>query len=227
MLQLIDKKHRWIVFLAILLLLTTFNLSNSNFANLFFQIKSVEYNKTFFLEESLKAKAMDLLVNKNLFLLNKKNIKDLFIQNPWVESVAFKKKFPDKLHINITEYYPIGYYKAKSKTYLINNNYRSSLVSHNIDLENLIEFENIENISELAIFIRKLNNYEIFFLKIKKIKYIHKGRWNLVLKKDELIKLGQYNFEEQINYLEFILKDKEIKMVDLRNRNQAVVSYGK
>ena len=81
MLQLIDKKHRWIVFLGILFFLTTFNLSNSNFVNLFFQIKSVEYNKTLFLEESLKAKAIDLLIDKNLFLLNKKNIKNLFFQN--------------------------------------------------------------------------------------------------------------------------------------------------
>ena len=91
---LIDKKYRWIVFLEFFFL-TTFNLSNSNFVNLFFQIKSVEYNKTLFLEESLKAKVMDLLIDKNLFLLNRKNIKNIFFQNEWVKSVVFKKKFPN------------------------------------------------------------------------------------------------------------------------------------
>ena len=70
--QAIDKKYRWIFFLSILFLLTTFNFSNSNFMNLFFQIKSVEYNKTLFLEESLKSQAMDLLIDKNLLFLKKK-----------------------------------------------------------------------------------------------------------------------------------------------------------
>jgi cell division protein FtsQ len=227
MLRLIDKKYKWTVFLAVFFFLTTFNLSNSNFVNLFFQIKSVEYNKTLFLEESVKAKAMNLLIDKNLFFLNKKDIKNLFFQNQWVKSVVYKKKFPNKLYVNIVEYYPIGYYKEKRKIYLISSNYQSLVVSNDIDLKNFIEFENIKNINELKIFVGKLNNYENFLSKIKKIKYIYNDRWDVVLKNLELIKFGQYNFAEQVNYLKFILKDKEIKMIDLRNRGQAVVSYGK
>ena len=227
MLRLIDKKYKWTIFLAVFFFLTTFNLSNSNFVNLFFQIKSVEYNKTLFLEESVKAKAMNLLIDKNLFFLNKKNIKDLFFQNQWVKSVVYKKKFPNKLYVNIVEYYPIGYYKEKRKIHLISSNYQSLVVSNDIDLKNFIEFENIKNINELKIFVGKLNNYENFLSKIKKIKYIYNDRWDVVLKNLELIKFGQYNFAEQVNYLKFILKDKEIKMIDLRNRGQAVVSYGK
>lgn len=225
--QAIDKKYRWIFFLSILFLLTTFNFSNSNFMNLFFQIKSVEYNKTLFLEESLKSQAMDLLIDKNLLFLKKKNIKDLFFQNQWVKSVVLKKKFPNELYINITEYYPIGYYKEKGKIYLIDNNYQNSVLLKDIDLRNLIEFENIKNTKELKIFIKKLNNHKSFLSKIKKIKYIYNDRWNVVLKSQKLIKFGQYNLLEQINYLKFILKDKEIKLIDLRNKGQAVVSYGK
>ena len=227
MLQLIDKKHRWIVFLGILFFLTTFNLSNSNFVNLLFQIKSVEYNKTLFLEEFLKAKAIDLLMDKNLFLLNKKNIKNLFFQNAWVESVVFKKKFPNKLYIHITEYFPVGYYKVKSKIYLINNNYSSSLFVNNIDLQHLVEFENIKNIKELEIFVNKLKLFNKILSKIKKIEYIHVDRWDVILKNDQLIKFGSYNLEKQVAILEFILKDKKITMVDLRSRGQLVVSYGK
>ena len=225
--QLIDKKYRWIVFLVVFSLLTTFNLSNSNLAHLFFQIKNVEYNKTSFLEESLKDKVIDSLIDKNLFLLNKKKIKDLFFQNQWVKSIVFKKKFPNKLYIDITEHHPIGYYKTKSTIYLINSNYQSSVTLNNLDLQNLIEFENIKKINELRIFLIKLNNYEKFLSKIKKIIYIHDDRWDVVLKNNLLIKFGQYNFGEQVNYLKFILKDKEIKMVDLRNRGQALVSYEK
>jgi cell division septal protein FtsQ len=227
MLQLIDKKNRWIVYLGILFFLTTFNLPNSNFVNLFFQIKSVEYNKTLFIKESLKAKEVDLLIDKNLFLLNKKNIKNLFFQNEWVESVVFKKKFPNKLYIYITEYFPVGYYKLKNKIYLINSNYSSSLFVNNIDLQHLIEFENIKKIKELEIFVNKLNLYNKILSKIKKIKYIHVDRWDVILKNDQLIKFGSYNLEEQAAILKLILKDKKISMVDLRSRGQLVVSYGK
>ena len=131
------------------------------------------------------------------------------------------------MYINITEYYPIGYYKEKGKIYLIDNNYQNSVLLKDIDLRNLIEFENIKNTKELKIFIKKLNNHKSFLSKIKKIKYIYNDRWNVVLKSQKLIKFGQYNLLEQINYLKFILKDKEIKLIDLRNKGQAVVSYGK
>ena len=58
--------------LCFLFALTTFNLNNSNFFNLFFKVENVQYNKTLFVEESLKSEARDLLINKNLFLLDKK-----------------------------------------------------------------------------------------------------------------------------------------------------------
>ena len=227
MLQLIVKKHRWIAFLGILFFLTTFNLSNSNFVNLFFQIKSVKYNKTLFLKEPLKAKAMNLLINKNLFLLNRKNIKNIFFQNEWVKSVVFKKKFPNELYIHITEYYPIGYYKVKEKIYLINSNYSSSLFVNNIDLQHLIEFENIKNLKELKIFVDKLKLHSKILSQIKKIDYIHENRWDIILKNDQLIKFGSYNLEEQTAILEFFLKDKKIAMIDLRSRGQIAVSYEK
>ena len=185
----------------------------------------MEYNKTLFLEESLKNKVMDLLIDKNLFFLNKKNIKNIFFQNQWIESVVFKKKFPNKLYINITEYYPIGYYKSKGKIYIVNNNYRSSLVLDSIDVQSLIEFENIGNINKVKIFLVKLNNYKNFLSKIKKIKYIYNDRWDVFLKSEQLIKFGQHNFEEQVIFLKQILDNKKIKIIDLRNKGQVVIGY--
>ena len=74
MLQLIVRKYRWFILLCFLFFLTTFNLNNSNFFNLFFKVENVQYNKTIFVDESLKSEAMDLIINKNLFLLDKKKI---------------------------------------------------------------------------------------------------------------------------------------------------------
>ena len=47
MLQQIDKKYKWIGISFLFVVLTTFNLASSNFINIFFPIKVIEYNKTF------------------------------------------------------------------------------------------------------------------------------------------------------------------------------------
>lgn len=227
MLHSIDSQYRWIILLISLLLLTTFNPSNSNFGNIFFNIKNIEYNKTLFLEESLKAKVNDLLIDQSLLLLDKKKIKDLFAQNKWVKSLVFKKEFPNKLHINVEEYYPIGFYKFKKKIYLINSGFRISLRSNDLNLQNLIEFQNIKNLKEIKVFVNKLKTYRKFLSQINKIEYIHKDRWNVFLQNDQKIKFGQYNLKNQINYLEYISKDKKIKIIDLRNEGQIVISYEK
>ena len=52
MLQQIGKKYKWIGILSLFVVLTTFNSTSSNFINIFFPIKVIEYNKTFFLMES-------------------------------------------------------------------------------------------------------------------------------------------------------------------------------
>ena len=145
MLQLIVRKYRWFILLCFLFALTTFNLNNSNFFNLFFKVENVQYNKTLFVEESLKSEAMDLLINKNLFLLDKKKIIDLFYQSPWVEKVEFKKKLPNQLYINITEYFPVAYFKENNQLYLVNNNYKNTLVSDDINTDDNVTTNVVED----------------------------------------------------------------------------------
>ncbi|KFX72031.1 MAG: hypothetical protein FF85_04360 [alpha proteobacterium QL1] len=75
-------------------MLTTFNFNNSNLLNLFFKIKNVEYVKTSYVEENIKSEVIDFVLNKNLFLIDKKQIKDLFSRSIWVERIEIKKNFP-------------------------------------------------------------------------------------------------------------------------------------
>lgn len=225
MLQLIVRKYRWFILLCFLFALTTFNLNNSNFFNLFFKVENVQYNKTLFVEESLKSEAMDLLINKNLFFLDKKKIIDLFYQSPWVQKVEFKKKFPNQLYINITEYFPVAYFKEKNQLYLVNSNYKSSPVSGDINTEDIIKLENVREMSKFEIFLKELSKYEIFLPTIKEIHYIYENRWDIILKDGSLVKLGSYNIEEQVENLQLILKNKQIRTVDMRIVNQIIITH--
>jgi len=224
MLQQIDKKYKWIGIPCIFIVLTTFNLTNSNFINIFFPIKVVEYNKTFFLKESTKSKANDFLINKSLLWVNTKQATNLFNKNTWVETIIFAKKFPDTLQISILEYSPIAYFKRNKLIYLINSNYKNSLSYKNSSIKNLIEVKNIKNMHDFKIFFTKIKNHNIFFSKIKVINYIHDGRWNVVLKNGQLIKLGNYNLNKQVKYLNFILNNQTAKIIDLRYDGRIVVA---
>ena len=139
---LIANKHKWLLLLLFLLLLTTFNFNNSNLLNLFFKIKNIEYVKTSYVEENIKSEAMDFLYNKNLFLINKNKIKDLFSNSIWVERIEIKKKFPNQLNILITEYFPIAYFVKNNQMYIINNNFKSSIIFNDINTDNLLRIEN-------------------------------------------------------------------------------------
>ena len=224
MLQQIDKKYKWIGIPCIFIVLTTFNLTNSNFINIFFPIKVVEYNKTFFLKESTKSKANDFLINKSLLWVNTKQATNLFNKNIWVETIIFAKKFPDTLQISILEYSPIAYFKKNKLIYLINGNFKDSLVDKNLNLENLIEVKNLKNMKSFKTFFLKIKNHDVFFLKIKAIDYIHDGRWDIVLKSGQLIKLGNYNLNKQVKYLNFILNKQTGKIIDLRYDGRVVIA---
>jgi cell division protein FtsQ len=225
MLQLIVRKYRWFMLLCFLFALTTFNLNNSNFFNLFFKVENVQYNKTLFVEESLKSEAMDLLINKNLFLLDKKKIIDLFYQSPWVQKVEFKKKFPNQLYVNITEYFPVAYFKENNKLYLVNSNYKSSLVSGDINTEDIIKLDNVREMSKFEFFLKKLSRHSDFLLMIKEIHYIYENRWNIILKDGSFVKLGSHNMDEQVKNLQFILKNKQIRTIDMRIVNQIIITH--
>ena len=225
MLQLIVRKYRWFILLCFLFFLTTFNLNNSNFFNLFFKVENVQYNKTMFVDESLKSEAMDLIMNKNLFLLDKKKIIDLFYQSPWVEKVELKKKLPNQLYINITEYFPVAYFKENNQLYLVNNNYKNFLVFDDIKTDDIIKLDNVREMSKFEFFFKKLSRHSDFLPMIKEIHYIYENRWNIILKDGSLVKLGSYNMEEQVENLQLILKNKQISTVDMRIVNQIIITH--
>lgn len=224
MLQQIDKKYKWIGILSLFAVLTTFNLSSSNFINIFFPIKVIEYNKTFFLTESIKSKANNFLKNKSLLWINTKQAKNLFNNNIWIEAIIFTKKFPNTLQIFVLEYSPIAYFKKDKLIYLINSNFKNSLMDKNLNLKNLIEVKNMENMNNFKIFFSTIKNHDVFFSKIKVIDYIHDGRWDVVLKDGQLIKLGNYNLNKQVKYLNFILNNQKEKIIDLRHEGRAIIT---
>ena len=221
---LIVNKYKWLLLLLFLFLLTTFNFNNSNFLNLFFKIKNVEYVKTYYVEESIKSEVIDFLINKNLFLINKKKIKDLFSKSIWVERIEIKKKFPNQLNILITEYLPIAYFVKNNQMHIINNNFKSSAILNNINTVNLLKIENTDNEIDYKLFIQELKKHADLYTSLKEVRFIYKDRWDLKLNSGTLIKLGTYSLDEQINNIKIISKKNNLKLIDLRTKDRVIIS---
>lgn len=174
--------------------------------------------------ESTKSKVNNLLKNKSLLWINTKQAKNLFNKNIWVKTVMFTKKFPDTLQISILEYSAIAYFKKNKLIYLINDNFKNSLIDNNGNLKNLIEVKNMKNMKDFKTFFLKITNEDVFFSKIKVINYVHDGRWDVVLKNGQLIKLGNYNLNKQVKYLNFILNNQTAKIIDLRYEGRVILA---
>lgn len=221
---LIVNKYKWLLLLLFLFLLTTFNFNNSNLLNLFFKIKNVEYVKTSYVEENIKSEVIDFVLNKNLFLINKKQIKDLFSRSIWVERIEIKKKFPNQLNILITEYFPIAYFVKNNEMFIINNNFKSSVISNNINTSNLLKIENTDKEIEYKLFIQELKKHTDLYASLEEVRFIYKDRWDLKLNNGTLIKLGTYSLEEQLNNIKIVSKKNKLKLIDLRTKDRVIIS---
>ena len=73
-------------------------------------------------------------------------------------------------------------------------------------------------------FFSKIKNHDVFFSKIKVVNYVYNNRWNIILKNGQLIKLGNYNLNKQIKYVNFILNNQTPKIIDLRYDGRIVVT---
>ncbi|KFX72030.1 MAG: hypothetical protein FF85_04355 [alpha proteobacterium QL1] len=58
----------------------------------------------------------------------------------------------------ITEYFPIAYFVKNNQMYIINNNFKSSVISNNINTANLLKIENTDKEIEYKLFLQELKN---------------------------------------------------------------------
>ena len=126
-----------------------------------------------------------------------------------IDSFEIKKKYPNKIQIKIYEKKPIVIIQNKKKRYFYT------------DKSDLIEFSQKINTKDMPIVFGDEKNFDKIFKNLKKIKFpIHKVktfyffdsyRWDLITKKNKIIKLPSENYEKSLmNFLD-LENDKDFK----------------
>ena len=202
-------KNRLVIALILLLLLSTYSIQTSyNFFSIFNIKKILIYNNQILDKKEIQDN-LSYLYDKNLFFLPSKKIKKDLNKYSLIDSFEIKKKYPNKIQIKIYEKKPILIIQNKKKRYFYT------------DKSDLIEFSQKINTKDMPIVFGDEKNFDKIFKNLKKIKFpIHKVktfyffdsyRWDLITKKNKIIKLPSENYEKSLmNFLD-LENDKDFK----------------
>ena len=224
------KLYRIVLLIIVLIFLSTYNPNKFNLIleenNTFLKIQKIKIVDNFLIKNSEIKGKLSKVYNKNIFLIQRKDIEEPLKEINFLEKVEVKKKYPNTIVVKIFETKPVAIlYKNKAK-YLLDSS------------SNLIFFENNMNFNQLpSVFGIGAENYFVYFFNqlennnfpinnIKKFYFFQIGRWDLQLANDKMIKLPHDNIEDAIKKSIELLNRKDFQnynIIDLRIDGKIIV----
>ena len=197
-----------------------------------YNLKYIEIENLTYIEQSEILFFFNDFKNKSIFLVPIKKISEEIMQNKWIKDVQIKNNYQNTLKVSIKEEIPMGIYD--------NNNHKILFSKDLIILEILQDKKRFSKLitfyGQNSIFNSKnfLSNFDQKFLNTIEIAtYIQNRRWDIYLKNTILLKLPVIGIKDAIiNYNKIYANLsnndlKEIKSIDLRLENQAIIKYKK
>jgi cell division protein FtsQ len=189
-----------------------------------FNLKKINIENNFLIEEKELRKLLDPIYNKNLIFLNNLEIEQLLMNNNFIKSFYIKKKYPDTLEIKIIEKKPIAILFFDKKKFYLSENIEL------IDFKKLKDYENLPyifgNIEEFKVIFNNLKRIDFPISLVKKFILFEINRWDLETYDNKVIKLPTNNYIESLeNYLKLMNKDifNKYKLFDYRISNQLIL----
>ena len=218
-------KKRLIISLALLLLLSTYNLQNKfELINPKLIIKKIIVENNEIVSDKILKRKLSFLYETNLFLLNSKSIQNSLNKVDFIDSFEIKKIYPNTIKIKVFEKIPIA---------ILQNKNTKSYYTKSGDVINYIESKKFE---KLPIVFGNKENFKIIYENLKKLNFPLKDiktflffeskRWDLVTNQNKTIKLPIKNYKKSLeNFMS--IKDqynfKKYKSFDYRINNQLIL----
>lgn len=218
------RSKKIFLYFFLFLIIGTFN--NKNLNNFDFprikeiNITGLEDKEIYELKEKL-----NFLMANNLFSLNKIKVEEIINSNNLVEYYSVIKKYPSSLRIVIKKTKFLAYVKQNEKTFLLGSN--GKLIDIQEMSQNLpMIFGNFENNNFFRIK-KMIDKIDFDYKDIKNLFFFKSGRVDIETISGVVIKLPINQFEESFKLVIKILNDdqfKNVKEIDLRQKNQVVLS---
>ncbi len=222
MLLQINKKILFYIFFFILFA----TLNNNNFQNLKFgEIKQIKINGLSDEENSKIKNRLNSIVNKNLFFLDKKEIKKHLDTIDIIENYTILKKYPSSLELKINKTTFLANVYRAEKIFLLGSN--GKLIETNKKKKELPNIFGKFDKNSFFKLLTSINDSEFQISKIKNLYFFKSGRWDIETSSGILIKLPKNNLKDILD-LSFRLLEKkkfnDIKILDLRQNNQVIIN---
>ena len=229
MLQLIDRKLKIFFYLILFLLLSTQITKEKNIKNNF--ITNLNNIDVIGLsdENNLKVyQSLKFLLAKNIFFINKNELKNILKKNNLVESFYIKKIYPNLIKIKIKQTKLLAITNKKGKKFFIGSNGKlipdSQVEASYNELPFVYSKSNYINFIKLK---KIIDESEFQFEQIESFYYFPSNRWDIKTKDGFLIKLPEKNIAESLKFASLIQTNeqfKDKKIIDLRITNNIVLS---
>jgi cell division protein FtsQ len=218
------KSKKILIYLFLLFLVGSIN--NINFNNLKF--KEIENIKVLGLgnyDNSILISQIQNLNLKNIFFINREDIKKKIKSNNLVEKYEIFKLYPSSLVINIKKTKFLAKINDKEKIFFVGSN--GKLLKNNSFYNQLPFIFGKPDVSEFLEFKEIIDQSKFSYNEVKNLYYFSSKRWDLELKNNVIIKLSKDYPEESLKLaFEFLHnKDlKDIKFIDARIKNQIILN---
>ena len=219
--QQISKKISLYLFLFLLL----GSLNNKNLVNIEFpKIKKIDVQGLQIINDEFTQK-LDLLKKKNLFDLNKSNLKELLNSNNLIQEYRIFKKYPSSLEIKIIETTLLGLINKNGVNFYIGSN--GKLIKVKDEIMNLPYIFGELNIENFLIIKKIIDQSKLNYKEVQNLFFFPSGRWDIELTSGVLIKLPITNIKKSLDLSLNLLNSKEfnnIKTIDTRPANQVIIN---
>ena len=220
--QRISKKI--IIYLSLFFIFTTINnnfLDKLSFPKInFIKIDGLDFDDSQSLQMNL-----DYLKLKNLFFLDENKIKEKINSNKIVDKFSVFKNYPSTLEIKIKKTQFLAGTKKNGIYYFIGSN--GKLIQSKNNIFNLpFIFGNFKN-HEFIEFKNIVDNSNFNFKNIKNLYFYPSKRWDIETIDGYVIKLPKHDLYEKLNFYIHLIKDqkfKNLKFIDLRQKNQVIIN---
>ena len=210
------------------------NIVHNFSKNFEYQYKNLEISGLENIDKEIVKNKLSKYLNSPIFLLPLDKISREISEINWVKNIKLTTDYKDTLIINIQEHNPIGIYNFNNKNFYFDNVGKIiDQVDPNLRVkDNLLVFEGAESNLEaykLLDFIYDSNLDKI--IKIKKIIYVKKRRWDILTNKGAKLLLSEIHIKKSINNFLIIKKNlsetkfNNIIKFDLRDSNKTILTY--
>lgn len=206
----------------------SFEIISDEFAERGMQLDSVVILGRQNIEEKEIVDALNADVGSPILDIDLQKVKSKIEKNSWVKSVVIQRKLPNEIHITLVEKRPLAIWQNKGSLNVIDQDGDIIPDVKTTDFDNLLhvigEDANIYVYDLLDRINKKIELKNI----IQNATRFGGRRWDLGLSEQITVQMPQYDFDNALNYLDKLFRDKKIfneniKNIDLRDSEKVYI----